>query len=205
MRSPAPIARRHVLWGLVATASLIGCSGTQPRLFVLTPMTASMTPNGGVKKRGNRSVGVQPVIMPEYLDRPEIVSYAGPNELATNRDDRWAERLPANITRVLAENLSILLGSDHVHVLPSRRNDRYDLEVSVEFERFEQTVSGDSVLEAHWTVHDGASQKVIVRDRTRLTNRVPGSGYAPMVAAMNENLTVLSRDIATRIENLGKR
>ncbi|MBP2311272.1 putative lipoprotein YmbA [Azospirillum soli] len=142
--------------------------------------------------------------MPEYLDRPEIVSYAGPHELAANRDDRWAERLPANITRVLAENLSILLGSDRVDVLPSRRNDRHDYEVTVEFDRFEQTVSGDSVLEAHWTIQNGTTEKVLVREKTRLANRVPGSGYAPVVAAMNDNLTVLSRDIAAALEKLSK-
>lgn len=206
MHAPVPIARRYVLWSLVAAASLTGCSSAQPRLFVLTPMAANgMAANGGAKSHGKRSVGVQPVTMPEYLDRPEIISYAGPHELATNRDDRWAERLPTNITRVLAENLSILLGSDDVHVLPSRRNDRPDYEVTVEFDRFEQTLSGDSVLEAHWMVHDGAKQKVVARDRTRLATRVSGSGYAPLVAAMNDNLTVLSRDIAAAIEKLHKR
>ncbi|WP_449232469.1 PqiC family protein [Azospirillum doebereinerae] len=119
---------------------------------------------------------MQLVTMPEHLDRPEMVFYSGPYELSANRDDRWAERLPTNVTRVMAENLSIPLGMDRVGVAPSRVNERFDYQVAVEFDRFERTMSGDSVLDAYWTVQDGVTRKVLIRHRTRLTTPVPDNG-----------------------------
>ncbi|WP_448191548.1 PqiC family protein [Azospirillum sp. sgz301742] len=184
--------RRCLLSGLMAAIALAGCAGTQPRLYVLAPMAAE----GAVTKDWDRSVGVPLVTLPEYLDRSEIVSYASTNELHANRDDRWAERLPTNVTRVLAENLSILLATDRVHVMPTRNGDRPDYEVIVEFDRFQRTAAGQSVLDAHWAILDGTTRKTLVRDQTRMATRVPDDGYASLVAAMNENLTALSRDIA---------
>lgn len=186
----------------MAAAALAGCSGTQARLYMLIPLTTGTTTT---RRPDSRSVGVQPVVMPEYLDRSEIVAYAGPHELSANRDDRWAERLPTNVTRVLAENLSILLGTDHVYVLPSREPERPDYEVAVEFDRFERSASGESVLDAHWLVRDAASQKVVVRNRTRLATRIPNDSYGALVASMNENLSNLSHDIAAVIANLPRK
>lgn len=205
-----PIPRRRFLqgaaWTLLAGAGLPGCSSAPARLYVLTPMARPAAPVEAAVGRGtSRSVGVQLVTLPEYLDRPEIVSFTTPHELSGNRDDRWAERLPSNVTRVLVENLSILLGTDRVRSAPSRDMDRFDCEVSVAFDRFERTASGDIVLDAHWTIRDGATQKVQVRDQTRLATRVPGDGYAAQVAAMNDNLTALSRAIAAAIANLPQR
>lgn len=203
------VRRRGILKGIVAVVTLTGCAGTPPRLYVLTPLPAAPANGAGpasgpAKGRGHgrRSIGVDQVTMPEYLDRPEIVAYTSPHELSANRDDQWAERLPTNVTRVLAENLSVLLGTDRVRVMPSRDSDRFDYEVAVDFDRFERAVSGDSALAAHWAIRDGASGKVLVRDETRLSTPVPASGYPALVAAMNENLTTLSRDIAAAIAKL---
>lgn len=198
------LVRRLVLPGLAAAAlsavMLSGCAGAPPRLYVLTPMAGE----GGAKTGGTLSVGVQPVTMPGYLDRPAIVSFVGPHELSVNGDDQWAEGLPTNITRVLAENLSILLGSDRVYVLPSWLNDRYAYTVTVRIDRFEQAPSGEAVLDAEWTIQGGATDKVIARDRTRVARPVPGSGYPSLVAAMNDTLTALSRDIAAALETLAR-
>ena len=197
MSAPA-LPRRCFLSSLAAAAALAGCSGAEPRLYVLAPMERDDT----IKRDRNRSVGVQVVTLPEYLDRAEIVTYTSTNELNANRDDRWAERLPTNVTRVLAENLSTLLASDRVHVMPSRNGDRPDYEVSVEFDRFERSASGQSVLDAQWIIHDGASRKALVREHTRLVNRVRDNGYPALVAAMNDNLAVLSHEIAGAIAKL---
>lgn len=198
MPTAPPVPRRHVLKGLAGLAMLAGCSSTPQHLYVLTPIRES----GGRDRRNDRAIGVQPVTMPEYLDRSEIVTYTGTHELKASPDDRWAERLPANATRVVAENLSALLGTDRVVILPSRRIDRIDHEVAIDFDRFERTASGDCVLDAHWTVLDGATQKVAVSRRSRLSARVPEDGYAALAATMSENLAMLSREIATAIADL---
>lgn len=201
MRSSPTLRRRRVLCGLAVLPVLSGCAGTPPRLYVLTPLE----PERGARRTGNRAVGVHPVAVPDYLDRAEIVSLAGTHQLTTGRDDRWAEPLPASITRVLAANLSTLLDSDRVRVLPTRDGGRQELEVDVTVERFERTAAGDAVLDARWMILDGETGRQLVLRRTSLSAPVAADDYSTLVAVMNENLTVLSREIATAIGRLGPR
>ncbi len=201
MPACAPIPRRGLLSRLVALVIVTGCSGAEPRLYVLTPMA----PNNDASRNSRRSIGIQPVSMPEYLDRSEIVTYTSSYELKSSRDDLWAERLPANVTRVVADNLSILLGTNDVSVLPSKNIDRFDYEVSIEFEHFERTAVGDGILDAHWTILNGETQKVITRKRTKLNTRVPDDEYTSLAAVMSNNLALLSQEIAAAITERPKR
>lgn len=214
----AGLGRRSLLWGLAATVAMPGCSSPPPRLYVLTPSSdaelntgrsnrqadpgGATTRLGGGNGSAGRALGVRPVVLPEYLDRSEIVSYSGPNELNADGDNRWAERLPANITRVLAKNLSVLLNSDRVRVLPARDVERFDFEIAVDIDRFERTITGDSVLDARWAILDGMSQHVLVRQQTRRTVHVDDDRYPALVAAMNSNLAALSHDIASAFSAL---
>lgn len=217
----AGLGRRSLLWGMAATVALPGCSGPPPRLYVLTPLsdtalTAERSghqadPGGSAPRLGGgngaagRALGVRPVTLPEYLDRSEIVSYAGPNEVDADGDNRWAERLPANITRVLAKNLSVLLDSDRVRILPARDVERFDCEIAVDIDQFERTIAGDSVLDARWAIFDGASQRVLARHQTHRAVHVDDSRYPALVAAMNGNLAALSRDIASAVAALSRK
>ena len=65
-------------------------------------------------------VAVGPVAIPDYLDRPQILTRSGPSELQLAEFERWAGSLEKDVSRVLAENLSTLLEKDHVIVLRSR-------------------------------------------------------------------------------------
>jgi len=61
---------------------------------------------------------VGPVELPEYLDRPQIMTCESRNELQFAEFDRWAGSLEKAFSRVLAVNLSILLSTDRVAVYP---------------------------------------------------------------------------------------
>ncbi|MDH5298187.1 MAG: PqiC family protein, partial [Desulfobulbaceae bacterium] len=63
-------------------------------------------------------IGIGPVGLPEYLDRPQIVTRLTPNRLHLAHNHRWAEPLGQNIARVLGENLSPLLGTDRILLPP---------------------------------------------------------------------------------------
>ena len=67
-----------------------------------------------------RAVGIGPVTLPQYLDRPQIVERTGPNSLKIAEFDRWAEPLNNTVPRILVQNISQLLQSDRVYALPRR-------------------------------------------------------------------------------------
>src|SRR3954468_11900896 len=98
---------------LMALAPLAGgCSlGRQSpptRLYVLTAL-AEADGSQGVAATSGLALAVGPVGLPEYVDRPQIVTGDSGNELQQAFFEQWAEPLTSNLTRVLANNLSLLL------------------------------------------------------------------------------------------------
>ena len=88
------------------------------------------------------ALGIGPVALPDYLDRPEIVTRSSGNELSLADFDQWAGRLEDNFTRVLAENLSSILETDRVSLYPWKSSTPVDFQVTVEVSRFERAANG---------------------------------------------------------------
>ena len=111
---------------VVLTALLIllgGCSSSSPtRFYVLRSWSDSMNKKELQPSDRERcvSIGVGPVKVADYLDRPQIVTRVTPNEVKIAEFDQWAEPLGQNISRVLADNLSALLCTKVVVVFPWR-------------------------------------------------------------------------------------
>jgi uncharacterized lipoprotein YmbA len=64
------------------------------------------------------SIGVGPVEIPKILDRPQIVIRSGPNKVNVHEYHRWAASLDIIFSRVLTENLSLLLDTDQAALYP---------------------------------------------------------------------------------------
>ena len=189
------VARAVLMGGLLVLA---GCAGSEPvRYYVLS---ATLAGPGGVAAR-DIAVGVGPVELPEYLDRPQIVTRTSQNELNVADFDRWAGSLKDNTIWVLAENLAILLPSQRVSVYPWKRATPVDYQVTVQVTRFDRLENGESVLAARWRVLDGGGRELL--SRTSTYRETPaGPDYAATVAAMSQNLEAFSRDLALRMGEL---
>jgi uncharacterized protein len=196
-------------WGLLLLIPLVaGCAEMRPppNLHVLSalPRDAASGPGSTAASRGP-VVGVEQAIVPEYLDRPEIVVRTSDNTLELTQGDRWGQRLPGDITRVIAENLRGLLPSDNVFILPLRRREPVAMTVAVDITSFERDASGNAVLNAYWTVLDGQTEAERAGARARYTEAVEGEGVEAIVTAMNRTLAALSRDIAAGIKRASLR
>lgn len=175
-----------------------GCAGSPPaRFYVLNPLS---DPAQSAPAQQGVAVGVGPVDLPEYLDRPQIVTRTDQNELRLADFDRWAGTLKDNVNQVLAENLSLLLPSQGVVVYPWKRSVAIDYQIVVKLIRFDRSEGGDSVLEARWSVLAGSDRRELQTRVSVYRERPAGPEYGATVAAMNRNLESLSRDIAAAIK-----
>ncbi len=69
--------------------ALVGCGTTPPsRFYSLEPLPEAVRSAGDT---GGLSVNVGPVMIPEGLDRPQMITRLGPNELSIHDYDRWSE------------------------------------------------------------------------------------------------------------------
>jgi hypothetical protein len=149
---------------------------------------------------GGPLVGVSATV-PEYLDRLDIVERANGNELKPNYSAQWAENLAVTTSRAFAEDLSTLLPTVDIVMLPSRAHREVDYQLTLELSRFESDSTGRSTLAGRWSIADGSG---IERGNGRLLladTAKPGD-YAAMAAAMSRNLAGASAEIARALLRL---
>lgn len=193
---------------LVACLPVGGCSffSAKPdssRFFTLTAIpdaeeharAISAAPLGG-------SLGIGPVVFPGYLDRQEIVFRSGRNELRISANDRWAEPLEQNFSRVLAHNLLALLDPERVESFPWQLKRKPNYQVRLEVLRFEGNARQDVMLRARWTVIDTGTGAAVDWRESNISRRVKGQTTDALVAALSEALADLSRDIAAAVRVL---
>lgn len=193
--------RRVLLWILASTVliNVVGCATTQPTRFYMlsalpNPQSQSDADSPGL------SLGIGPIELPPYLDRPQIVTRTSGNELHLAEFDKWAEPLQDHFTSVLAENLSLLLSTDRIIIFPWERSTPVDYQVTVKVTRFDATVGGDTSLIARWSIIDSDDREVLMMKKSRFSEPAAREDYDAMVSAMSNNLADLSRAIVAAIK-----
>jgi uncharacterized lipoprotein YmbA len=195
------------LSGVALMASLLGlgaCASTPSRFYLLNPLSPAEGRSPASHAEQGPVIGVGPVNFPKYLERPQIVSRASRHQLALGEFDRWAEPLQENFSRVLAENLSLLIPTEHILLQDWPRSATLDYQVRVEVRHFDGWLGGESALIARWSLLDRAERELVSR-KVHLSTPAGGHDYEAMVMAMNQMLEALSRDIATAIQRLPPR
>ena len=162
-------------------------------------------------------VGIGPLTIPEYIDRPQIVArnkQGGFNLLEFNR---WLEPIDSSIRRSLVVNLSNNLHSNFIVALP--RDDQQqalDLRLAVEIDQFVGQIDDTVRLEARWSIF-AADDKLLLTKVSIISQKIPLSNqnnngvsinssqaidYQPLVKTMNQVLKALGNEISQSMEKL---
>jgi uncharacterized protein len=188
-----------ILAVLAAALTLAGCANGQPTRFYT--LSALADAPGGTPRatRPDLTVGVGPVTLPSYLDRPQLVTRAGDNRVVLADFDSWVEPLQGMFARVLAENLALLLGTDDVLLLPQRRDFALDRQVEVDVTRFDVDAAGNAVLDARWWVFGRGGEKLLRSGRSTISEPAAVGDYSSAAAALSRALGAMSEEIAQAI------
>lgn len=186
------------LAGLLAA----GCGGFLPRTKPSTFYVLNATAERGAGPALPVALGIGPVELPAYLDRPQVVTRLGTNQLDLSESRRWAEPLQKNVVDVLLLNLARELGTDRVTAFPFAMGLPRDYDVTVQFLRFEATASGEVRLEAYVRLLDGRSGAELKASPVSYTRSVPPDDVAAATAALSDAVGELSSDVAAVIRAL---
>ena len=185
---------------IAAAAWLTACAKTpQSRFYTLTPLAPPETKQPSRDAAAQLSINVAPVEIPDYLDRPQIVTRNGRNEVVLAEFDRWAGSLGENISAVMAENLALLIGTDRVVVNPGAPFEKADYSVAMRVLRLDCLPGDHVLLKAQWTVFSGPAGKNAATHVSNITERLNDSRYDTTVAAVNQAVGQVSREIAREI------
>jgi uncharacterized protein len=182
---------KHLLI-LIVASGLISCGQAGKSFYMLTA-SGPMPSGGGV------AIGVGPVALAEYIDRPNLVTQQAPNQLAVAEDHRWAGDLSAGIARVVAANLGRNLKTGNVRTYPWLRDDEIRYQVTLDVRQLHSEADGYALIEAGWRAYQLPERK-LVASKT-FTDREPldADGYNASVAAQSRLIARLSDNIAASL------
>lgn len=195
-----PFAIAFLLPLMVLNGCGFGRRQPPTQLYILTslPRTEGTLATGGQ----GTAIGVGPISLPEYVNRSQIVTGSNRNELSQASSAQWAEPLEDNLTRVLAENLSVLLSTARVIPFPWQGFAPVEYQVVVGVTRFLGEPGGEVSLEALWNIVGTDGRSVVVSRQSSVREQVGGQDYGALAAAMSRAVAALSRDIAEAIAAL---
>ena len=194
------MSRRHpLLAATLAVVWLLPACTTTPQANFYTLDTGDRVPPGAPSQL---IVAIGPVDLPQYLDRPHIVSRTGGNRLRVDEFNRWAGSLEEDVTRVLTRRVGDRLGTLRVYGYPSRVVVDTDYRVAVDVRAFDGTLGGEVVLEASWAVLDDRAGRVVQTRQANYSGVAQGDGYDAYTAALSALLGQLGDDLAAVIGDL---
>ena len=189
-------SRAPRLFVMAVLAVLGGCLQARPdrtRFFLLN----GETPSG--HEAGVTEVGLGPINLPQYLDRPEMVSRVDDYEVRVEQDAQWAEPLHDGLLRALRQDLSRSLGATIV-AYPWDPGKAPAQTIEIEVRRFERRVDGNAELVVLYTAKDSAATRPAVPRELRLVEPISSPGGDAAVAAQSRLLTSLANEIARDLE-----
>jgi uncharacterized lipoprotein YmbA len=187
--------------------ALSGCIGTsQPaHFYTLSSLRGPEPIPHSTSTSHGTIVAVGPVAIPDHLNRLEIITRAGQNEMRVNEFERWTGALDTGLLRAVIEDLSVLLPTDRFSVIrwsPAVQRDMLTAyRITADVMRFDAAPGGTVFLEADWVVY-GKEKEVVLAKRSSVSRKVNGTEFTNLVAAMSGAVEDLCREIAAGMTSL---
>ncbi len=185
---------------------LAGCVvGHSPpaRFYTLTPLESG----GASATLSAKPLIVGPVSIPDYLNRPQIVTRSGANELVFAEFDRWGGALSSEISQALAMDISRSAGSNGFTVLPWQalplNSSESFYRIPVEIARFDGVLGKEVVLQARWRLllKQGPKEQTLLSRELTITERCDEESYEGVVAAMGRAVKKLGAVLSDGIRS----
>ena len=179
---------------------LTACGSSPPtRFYMISADSTSASPS---QTSADVSVGVGPIRLPEYLDRPQIVTRGNNARIELAEFDRWAEPLDRSFTAALVDYLSAATGSGQIYGFPWQTRTIIDYRLTAAVNRFDADNGGDAVLIVRWEITDSNDVLVKTTTRSRYTRSAGDGGFPAIVAALNGTISDFGRDVVQALQEI---
>lgn len=188
----------QLLCSALMSVGLFGCGRSpQTTFYTLSPLVTEAT----AIRPASPTLAVASVTLPELVDRPQLVVPDKGATVVILETHRWAEPLKAAIPRLLAENLSRLIGADQVASWPQHAATSAEYRLFVDLQRFE-VVGNSVVVDAFWQLRSTKEDTTPLSGRAKITESLAAAGNEAIVDGYNRALAALSREIAQPLRRL---
>jgi uncharacterized lipoprotein YmbA len=168
---------------------------TEVRYYTLASKAPADPPLSGTPRY---AVHVAPALVPETLDRPELVLRVSATELAIDDRHLWAEPLRTGIARAVAERLGRQLDGALVSASEQRAAPG-DVEVTIDVQDFDVRLAEGAAIDVAWTIRWAKDGRIRTGRSAGRARSVGGGSHDAAVAACAVALDSVSDDIARSV------
>jgi len=193
-----------VLPFLMVGSLLSGCLSSDiptTRFYVLDPFDSGVSLIKDAQQISPPSIEIVSLRLPQYLERPQIVTRRNGNQLELAEFHQWGGNLRKNMTRVLAKNLSRLLDTPDISVYPRDPQTPPDFRIELEVMRFERDPDWKVRLSTQWRLSRGKDRRPLITKIIELESPAlhAGSDFNQTVSVMSGLMGELSKIIGQEI------
>ena len=185
------------LWTAILLTLFAGCA-TSPasKFYTVSPVQVVEQSSGSHPV----AIAIDPVTVPELVDRSQIVTRLDANRVSIDEFARWAEPLKKQIPGVLAEDLGRFIPGAIVSTYPQRVDDNA-YRISIDVQVFDSSTNGTVTLAVIWSVRSPKGGEN-VSGRSVVHEAAGGPGYDALVKAHSRALASVASDIAVAMHSI---
>jgi len=181
---------------------LSGCislpnSSPVPRFYSLESLNPDpeMIPKQQDKMNGVL-LGLGPVSIPEYCNRPQIVTKDKEGAFSYAQFERWSEPLADALGRTIMLNTLKLLPKANVVLFPWPGSLPVKFQVILRIVELECRLADEVKMTVQWLVIQSGSSRVLSSNLKTYKQQLDGSNYPALTKGMSRICLLLSSDIA---------
>lgn len=179
---------------------LTGCSHPSPAVVFHTLRPIVLEGPKPAPADKPLALEIMPVQLPELLQRSQLILLDGQGVHRLSPTHRWGNTLEKDMQRVLAENLSALLGSDTIVHYPLGDQVKASHRLALEVQQCDGAPGATLQFRATWMLTK--DNRMVLLRRFDLLEPVPGGTVEELASAHSRVMDSLSREIAKELKAL---
>lgn len=190
-----------VIFVLTLSGCLAMSNSPTPRFYMLKAIDEHQAAQK-FKITSDMIIGVGPVSIPEYLNRPQIVTQDKDKMLTFAQFDRWGENLDRALGRLIREDLGVMLPGVTFELFSWNMDIPVKYQVLIDVVQLEGELKKDLFFVAQWSVFNLDKNKMLVIKRSEFRQPINPNNYSGLVGTLSAACASLSSEIAEAVAKL---
>jgi uncharacterized protein len=170
---------------LILAALMAGCLGSGSKNGVSYYLIDSVDAEASqINTENQLAIELIDLNIPRYLERFQIVTRTGNNQLHFSESNQWGDNLRKNLLRILAINLASRLSTIDIGTPLNRSVSPPDYRVQVHIGKFELDSEGKVQFMARWQLSNSGGELGMYYTSLQSTSRIDKGDYDQIVADM---------------------
>ncbi len=172
-----------------------------PRFYMLSAIKDAQV-SKKINIKSDLIIGVGPVKIPEYLNRPQMVTKDKEGILKFDEFDRWGESLDLGVARLIREDLTVMVPGAKWTLYPWNPSIAVKYQVIVEVVQLDSELDKDMFLVVQWAVIDVQNSKTVIIKRYKFRQPIIPQNYSGLAKTLSTACASLSNEIAEGLVTL---